>query len=81
MVKSKIQNGRCSYMKTYGISTRYSTITIELSFYVLPYVYNAMSLLIVQKKMQKNMAAEQGYTKGVFLKIIGTSHLHLRNNF
>ena len=27
-------------MKTYGISTRYSTITIELSFYVLLYVYN-----------------------------------------
>ena len=40
-------------MKTYGISTRYSTIKIELSFYVLIYVYNCNVIINRSEKMQK----------------------------
>ena len=40
-------------MKIYGISTRYSTITIELSFYVLLYMYNCNVIIIRSEKKAK----------------------------
>ena len=64
-VKSKVQNGRCSYMKTYGISTRYSTITIELSFYVLLYVYNCN---VIINRSEKNAKTKHGRSARDYLR-------------
>ena len=65
-VKSKVQIGLCSYMKTYGISTRYSTITIELSFYVLLYVYNCNVIInSSEKTAKKTWPLNKGLFKGL----------------
>ena len=52
-------------MKIYGISTRYSTITIELSFYVLLYVYNCNVVIIrSEKNAKQNGRSTRDYLRG-----------------
>ena len=82
-LKSKVQYGRSSYMKTYGISTRYSTITIELSFYVFLYLYNCNVMINCSEKMQKKHGRSTwDYLRG-FIPPEGVFLLHFStcNNF
>ena len=53
-------------MNTYGISTRYSTITIELSFYMLLCVYNSNVIINLSEKKckKKHGRSTRDYLRG-----------------
>ena len=77
-------------MKTYSISTRYSTITIELSFYVLLYVYNCNIIINrSEKNAKKHGRSTRDYLRGsippegVFLnyRCYSSTFLHMQHFF